>query len=157
MKTKALRRGPETLCSSAPRFISPTLTLFTSPGNSKMECLRGLTNFSTVPAFPQPSHCTSKLKKSGYRITAKLTGDDDPLLRAAMNAATLRFQETHRPEPLFHDPYVACLVPANTPSDMKQHKHPYCLVTRFIDDKLLESLRNMDELKQMVQTLVLIG
>ncbi|KNA21462.1 hypothetical protein SOVF_042970 [Spinacia oleracea] len=83
-------------------------------------------------------------------VAAKLSNDDDPFLQAALHSATLRFQETHRPDPLFHDPYVACLVPANTSVYMKQHSHPYCVATRFIDDKLLQTLRNDDELKQVV-------
>lgn len=45
---------------------------------------------------------------------------------------------------------MACLVPANTPVYMKQHTDPYCLATRFIDDKLLQILRDTDELKQVV-------
>ncbi|KAL2945348.1 putative S-adenosyl-L-methionine-dependent methyltransferase, partial [Bienertia sinuspersici] len=36
----------------------------------------------------------------------------------------------HLQDPLFHDPYVACLVTTNTPVHRKHHTHPYCLATR---------------------------
>lgn len=52
-------------------------------------------------------------------------------------------------DPLFHDPYVACLVPGDTPVYTKQHVHNYCLATRFIDDTLLQTLRSTEELKQV--------
>lgn len=115
-----------------------------------MECGTGLAHLSSIAAFPQALHCTTKPKKSSFRVTAKLNSGDDPLLQAAIHAATLRFKETHRPEPLFHDPYVACLVPENTSSDVEQYTHPHCFATRFIDDKMLETLRNTDGLKQVV-------
>uniref|UniRef100_A0A7C9AU41 Uncharacterized protein n=1 Tax=Opuntia streptacantha TaxID=393608 RepID=A0A7C9AU41_OPUST len=115
-----------------------------------MECVRSFAHLSSIAAFPQALRRATKPKKSSCRVTAKLNSNDDPLLQAAIHAATLRFQETHRPEPLFHDPYVACLVPENTHLDEEQYTHPYCLATRFIDDKLLETLRNTDGLRQVV-------
>ncbi|KAK7396899.1 hypothetical protein VNO78_18061 [Psophocarpus tetragonolobus] len=82
--------------------------------------------------------------------TAKLNGDNDPLLLAATASASLRYQETLRPEPLFLDPYAACFVPHNTPKDVIQDVHPYCLATKFIDDKLLGTVSLTDGLKQLV-------
>ncbi|KMT06060.1 hypothetical protein BVRB_7g163850 [Beta vulgaris subsp. vulgaris] len=114
-----------------------------------MEALQVFSLVRSVPTFLH-SHCTLKKSKSSCRVAAKSSCDDDPHFHAALHSITLRFQETHRPDPLFHDPYVACLVPANTPVYIKQHTHPYCVATRFIDDKLLQALRDTDELKQVV-------
>ncbi|XP_021763192.1 uncharacterized protein LOC110727907 [Chenopodium quinoa] len=117
-----------------------------------MEALQCFRNFSHVPTFAAFLHNQYNLNKSKnrFRVAVNLSSDDDPFLQAALHSATLRFQETHRPDPLFHDPYVACLVPANIPVYMEQHVHPYCLATKFIDDSLLQNLRNNDELKQVV-------
>ncbi|XP_057535926.1 O-methyltransferase 1, chloroplastic [Amaranthus tricolor] len=113
-----------------------------------MEALHGL---SYPSFFPKVVHGNCSLKKWRNRcsVTA-LSGDDDLLFKASLRSATLRFQETNRPDPLFHDPYVACLVPGNTPIYTEQHVHRYCLATRFIDDTLLQTLRNTEELKQVV-------
>ncbi|XP_061365554.1 O-methyltransferase 1, chloroplastic [Gastrolobium bilobum] len=80
----------------------------------------------------------------------KLNGDNDPLLLSATASASLRYQETLRPEPLFVDPYAGCFVPLNIPNDMSQDLHPYCLATKFIDDKLLRTVSHIDGLKQVV-------
>ncbi|KAF7818195.1 putative S-adenosyl-L-methionine-dependent methyltransferase [Senna tora] len=53
-------------------------------------------------------------------------------------------------EPLFIDPYAACLVPPNTSKDTVQDWHPYCLATKFIDDKLLQIVSHIDGVKQLV-------
>ncbi|KAG5086890.1 hypothetical protein JHK82_054287 [Glycine max] len=92
--------------------------------------------------------CTSKRKLCVS--TAKLNGDNDPLLLAATASASLRHQETLRPEPLFLDPYAGCFVPHNSPKDVIQDLHPYCLATKFIDDKLLHTVSLIDGLKQLI-------
>jgi len=62
-----------------------------------MECVRSFAHLSSIAAFPQALRRATKPKKSSCRVTAKLNSNDDPLLQAAIHAATLRFQETHRP------------------------------------------------------------
>lgn len=52
-------------------------------------------------------------------------------------------------DPLLIDPYVGCLLPSNSMEDMNQQLHPYCLATKFIDDKLLETIQSSDGLKQV--------
>ncbi|KAK7269679.1 hypothetical protein RIF29_22413 [Crotalaria pallida] len=77
--------------------------------------------------------------------------DSDPLLLAATTSAFLRYHQTNQPEPLFVDPYAACLVPPNyVPEDTMQNLHPYCLATKYIDDKLLSRVSNIDGVKQLV-------
>ncbi|KAK7284643.1 hypothetical protein RJT34_19393 [Clitoria ternatea] len=89
--------------------------------------------------------------KTKFSVSAlKLNPDNDPLLLAATASASLRFQETLRPEPLFVDPYAGCFVPPNIPKDVIQELHPYCLATKFIDDNLLHTLSQSDGLKQLV-------
>ncbi|XP_029129996.1 uncharacterized protein LOC109812251 isoform X2 [Cajanus cajan] len=92
--------------------------------------------------------CTSK--KKFCVCSAKFNSDNDPLLLAATASASLRYQETLRPEPLFLDPYAGCFVAHNTPKDVTQDLHPYCLATKFIDDKLLSTVSLIDGLKQLV-------
>ncbi|KAL7172121.1 hypothetical protein ACSBR2_031756 [Camellia fascicularis] len=100
--------------------------------------------------------CASKKRKisGGLLLRAKLNDKDDdkddPLLQSAINRASLRFQETHRPDPLFVDQYAGCFVPHNIPMDMEHYSDHYCLATKFIDDKLLTTMNNMDGLKQVV-------
>ena len=53
-------------------------------------------------------------------------------------------------EPLFLDPYAGCFVPHNSPKDVIQDLHPYCLATKFIDDKLLHTVSLIDGLKQVL-------
>lgn len=52
-------------------------------------------------------------------------------------------------EPLFLDPYAGCFVRDNTPEDVIQDLHPYCLAAKFIDDKLLNTVSLIDGLKQV--------
>ncbi|XP_027349728.1 uncharacterized protein LOC113861237 [Abrus precatorius] len=92
---------------------------------------------------------TTKRKKLCVSA-AKLNADNDPLLLAATASASLRYQETLRPEPLFIDPYAGCLIPPNIPKDVIQDLHPYCLATKFIDDKLLRTVNRFDGVKQLV-------
>ncbi|KAH9544727.1 hypothetical protein CY35_12G009900 [Sphagnum magellanicum] len=83
------------------------------------------------------------------------------LLRdAAVHAAGLRARESLRAEPLFHDPYAACLAAINSeeeeedaPSVQANGESPglYELATRFIDDTLLGIVKDKaSEVRQMV-------
>ncbi|XP_022635849.1 uncharacterized protein LOC106758760 isoform X1 [Vigna radiata var. radiata] len=92
--------------------------------------------------------CTCKRKLCVS--TAKLSRDNDPLLLSATASASLRYHESLRPEPLFLDPYAGCFVRDNTPEDVIQDLHPYCLAAKFIDDKLLHTVSLIDGLKQLV-------
>ncbi|XP_068473739.1 O-methyltransferase 1, chloroplastic isoform X1 [Phaseolus vulgaris] len=92
--------------------------------------------------------CNSKRKLCVS--TAKFNPDNDPLLLSATASASLRYHESLRPEPLFLDPYAGCFVPDNTPEDVIQDLHPYCLAAKFIDDKLLHTVSLIDGLKQLV-------
>lgn len=60
-----------------------------------------LLRFASAPAVSTISNVRlndkTKIKKNGVLLRAKLEDDHDPLLQAAINAASLRFQETHRP------------------------------------------------------------
>ncbi|XP_044492624.1 O-methyltransferase 1, chloroplastic-like [Mangifera indica] len=115
-----------------------------------MDCLRFLNSFSIATISCVRFSEKTLMKKNGFLLKAKLNDDSDPLLQGAAKAASLRFQETHRPEPLFVDPYAGCFVPPNVQMDMKKHSHHYCLATKFIDDKLLRTVTHMDGLKQVV-------
>ncbi|XP_057994979.1 O-methyltransferase 1, chloroplastic isoform X2 [Hevea brasiliensis] len=53
-------------------------------------------------------------------------------------------------EPLFVDPYAGCLIDPTVQMDLKKYPHHYCLATKFIDDKLLHTVNNIDGLKQVV-------
>ncbi|KAF5455270.1 hypothetical protein F2P56_024866 [Juglans regia] len=113
-----------------------------------MESLVGFARAPAVAILHPPLTWASKKKVNGLR--AKLGDDDDPLFLTAINSASLRFQETKRPEPLFVDPYAGCLVSPNVKMDMRQCSHHYCLATKFIDDKLLRTVNHIDGVKQVV-------
>ncbi|XP_059438931.1 O-methyltransferase 1, chloroplastic [Corylus avellana] len=113
-----------------------------------MDSLVGFAHAPATAILRPPSTCASKKKINGLR--AKLSDDNDSLLQTAINAASLRFQETHRPEPLFVDPYAGCFVPPDVQMDMKQCSHHYCLATKYIDEKLLRTVNHIDGLKQVV-------
>uniref|UniRef100_A0A1D1XRX6 Putative S-adenosyl-L-methionine-dependent methyltransferase MSMEG_1480 n=1 Tax=Anthurium amnicola TaxID=1678845 RepID=A0A1D1XRX6_9ARAE len=92
-------------------------------------------------------------------------GDGRPsdlaLQAAAVRAASIRFLESHRPDPLLIDPYAGCFLsngmavedetkveyPMSGPSSSPCH---YTLATKFIDDKLLSLVSGIDEVKQIV-------
>uniref|UniRef100_A0A1D1YUC1 Putative S-adenosyl-L-methionine-dependent methyltransferase MSMEG_1480 n=1 Tax=Anthurium amnicola TaxID=1678845 RepID=A0A1D1YUC1_9ARAE len=94
-------------------------------------------------------------------------GDGRPsdlaLQAAAVRAASIRFLESHRPDPLLIDPYAGCFLsngmavedetkveyPMSGPSSSPCH---YTLATKFIDDKLLSLVSGIDEVKQMALT-----
>ncbi|XP_021280859.1 uncharacterized protein LOC110414120 isoform X2 [Herrania umbratica] len=103
-----------------------------------------------TPSLPFP--LDTKKKRNGWLFRAKLSDDNDPLLQSAMDSASLRFHETHRPEPLFVDLYAGCFaqVPSHTRIDLKKRLEHYCIATKFIDDKLLRAVNHMDGLKQVV-------
>lgn len=52
-------------------------------------------------------------------------------------------------DPLFVDPYVECLLPPGIQLDVNGSLHHHCLATRFIDDKLRDSMKNDDGLRQV--------
>ncbi|CAH9117451.1 unnamed protein product [Cuscuta epithymum] len=53
-------------------------------------------------------------------------------------------------DPLFIDPYAGCLLPVKFDVLSEQRLLPYCLATKFIDDKLLSTLDKVDGPKQVV-------
>ncbi|WMV36278.1 hypothetical protein MTR67_029663 [Solanum verrucosum] len=108
-----------------------------------MEVLRGRVHF-----FPFSTHSTYFSIRA--RASFKVQQGNDPFFQAAIERASLRFRESHSPDPLLIDPYVGCLLPCNSVEDMDQELHPYCLATKFIDDKLLETMQSTDGLKQVV-------
>ncbi|KAL9261627.1 O-methyltransferase 1, chloroplastic-like protein [Drosera capensis] len=119
-----------------------------------------LSTFPPTPFHKPFAHLSSNNdlcpRRGGPRripARAKLNGaggDDDPLVQSAVAAATLRYQETLRPDPLFVDPYVSCMVPSNTQMNMAQSWHCHCLATKFIDEKLLEAMGGISGPRQVV-------
>ncbi|PON55308.1 Leucine carboxyl methyltransferase [Trema orientale] len=91
-----------------------------------------------------------RLQTARTALRAKVNDENDPLLQAAIKAASLRLQETHQPEPLFLDPYAGCFVSPETQLDAKQCSLHYLVATKFIDDKLLRYVNQIDGLKQVV-------
>ncbi|XP_042517438.1 O-methyltransferase 1, chloroplastic isoform X1 [Macadamia integrifolia] len=120
----------------------------------QMRCLCLFPAAAVILVRPQLSRFSAK-KRHG-RLTAQLRNHDDPLLQAAIDAASLRFEETCKPEPLFLDPYAGCFIGSDTNEDMKLSPsfsaslHHYCLATKFIDDKLLSTINLMEGLRQIV-------
>ncbi|RYR71676.1 hypothetical protein Ahy_A02g005900 isoform A [Arachis hypogaea] len=53
-------------------------------------------------------------------------------------------------DPLFVDQYASYLVPQNFHKEKVQDLNPYCLATKFIDDKLLHTVNLIDGVKQVV-------
>ncbi|WOL18876.1 hypothetical protein Cni_G27673 [Canna indica] len=95
-------------------------------------------------------------QRTGGFAAARLGGEcPDPLLQAAVRSASLRFEESLRPDPLFIDPYSSCLI---SPTVSHQNLDYQCsaascyyrLTTKFIDDKLLSLLGATDEPWQIV-------
>ncbi|XP_042517439.1 O-methyltransferase 1, chloroplastic isoform X2 [Macadamia integrifolia] len=119
----------------------------------QMRCLCLFPAAAVILVRPQLSRFSAK-KRHG-RLTAQLRNHDDPLLQAAIDAASLRFEETCKPEPLFLDPYAGCFIGSDTNEDMKLSPsfsaslHHYCLATKFIDDKLLSTINLMEGLRQV--------
>ncbi|KAM7254687.1 hypothetical protein ACFE04_019928 [Oxalis oulophora] len=101
---------------------------------------------------PYYAASASKNKNVAFTLKSKLDDEYEPLLKSALNAASLRLQETHQSEPLFVDPYAGCFVPPRTRLDLMKTSESdhYCLATKFIDDKLIHTANNIDGLKQVV-------
>ncbi|MFQ6663508.1 hypothetical protein Gotur_031014 [Gossypium turneri] len=97
---------------------------------------------SIAPLLFSNTHNKKKKLRNGCSIRAELSDDNDPLLQAAINSASLH--------PLFIDPYAGCFVSTHTQMDMETKAKQYCIATKFIDDKLLSTVNHMDGLKQVV-------
>ncbi|CAN0891654.1 O-methyltransferase 1, chloroplastic [Linum grandiflorum] len=118
-----------------------------------MECLLGSIRSIAIafPPFSAPNSRRYHRRRHHYHgLKVKLTSETDPLFHSAMNSASLRFQETHRPEPLLVDPYAGCFVDPNMQMGLSKNPHPYCIATKFVDDKLLRTVHHIDGLKQVV-------
>ncbi|XP_020254864.1 uncharacterized protein LOC109831826 isoform X2 [Asparagus officinalis] len=101
-------------------------------------------------------------KSSRIKIFASFrSGDhDDTTLKAAVSAASIRFHESLRSDPLFIDPYAGCFLSSISSQKEIKEQYPittcasspcyYSLTTKFIDDKLLSLITSSDELKQIV-------
>ncbi|KAF1002669.1 O-methyltransferase 1, chloroplastic [Apium graveolens] len=113
-----------------------------------MGCLAGISPANLLPS----RFCTSNTRKV-FSLNAKFNPtrpeEDDALFRFAITRASLRFKETISPEPLFIDTYSACFGPT-AELDTEQHHNHYCLATKFIDDRLLTEVKNIDGVKQVV-------
>lgn len=117
--------------------------------------------------FLLPKSLISETKmRRAASVAARLDGvSSDSNLDAAIRAASLRFEESLRPDPLFIDPYAECLAfPDEGNFGIKEH-HPtslsstlyYRLATKFIDDKIHSEVNSFDELRQMAWTPAHIG
>ncbi|KAL1832944.1 hypothetical protein ACET3Z_002595 [Daucus carota] len=115
-----------------------------------MECLAGI---APANLLLRPSHFCSYNTRKAFRLNANFNParpeEEDPLLRFATTRASLRFKETISSEPLFIDTYSACFGPT-AELDAEYHSNHYCLATKFIDDKLLAVIKNIDGVKQVV-------
>lgn len=101
--------------------------------------------------------CLPLLYASTLRGNKKLNallndvGDDHhPFPLSAVYRTTLRFHESNRPDPLFIDQYAGCFASKDIQMDMNNYSNQHCLATKFIDDKLLSTINNMDGPKQVV-------
>lgn len=74
-----------------------------------------------------------------------------------MNNRTLIVSLLRNADPLFVDPYADCFVPPNTSKDADQDFHPYCLATKFIDDKLLWAVSRIDGFQQVITNYKLVS
>lgn len=102
-----------------------------------------------------------KTKNPSCKIFARFnSGDHESIFKAAVFAASIRFQESIRPDPLFIDPYAGCFLSSVSSQNDGREQCPtttaasspcyYSLTTKFIDDKLLSLMNSSDELRQMV-------
>ncbi|KAB2605125.1 hypothetical protein D8674_004842 [Pyrus ussuriensis x Pyrus communis] len=118
-----------------------------------MDCLAGVAHAPAAAILRRSVLYTTSRRgdrNGGLKLRAKIVEENDPLLQSAIDSASLRFRETHRPKPLFVDPYAGCFVPPNAQMDMMQCSHHYCVATKFMDDKLLRTVNHIDGLKQVV-------
>ncbi|CAN6467711.1 unnamed protein product [Victoria cruziana] len=92
------------------------------------------------------------------RIRATLSSHkdgEDWTLHAASLAAFVRYRESCKPSPLFHDTYAGCFV---APEDNLEVENStqflsadhYCLATKFIDETLLNAVGHSDGVRQVV-------
>lgn len=108
------------------------------------------------------NQCGIYVKSSKFRsrFNARCQQDTEmqkQALQAATHAAALRFLESHRSEPLFHDPYAGCFVELDLYKEISldiqnvstSSLNYYCLATRFIDDKLLGNVNMHSSIRQM--------
>ncbi|CAI0469679.1 unnamed protein product [Linum tenue] len=113
-----------------------------------MECL--LASVLSSPASMAPFSAPKQKRHRCRELRAKLSSENDPWFESAVSAASLRFQETNRAEPLLVDPFAGCFVDPDMHMVLKKHPHPYCVAAKFIDDKLLQNVHSIDGLKQVV-------
>ncbi|KAF6173605.1 hypothetical protein GIB67_022964 [Kingdonia uniflora] len=112
--------------------------------------------FADAAVVGTPFICSFITKKRGVVLRAKLNDEDDPFFQNAINGASLRFQESNKPEPLFLDTYAGCFLTHDSQKDMKHcllsgtSTSHFCLATKFIDDKLLNVVNHMDGVRQIV-------
>ncbi|KAI4349668.1 hypothetical protein L6164_010231 [Bauhinia variegata] len=116
------------------------------------QCFVGFARAPSIPiAYVRPSSFSISTSKRKFCVSAlKITDNEDSLLLSASSSVYLRYQETIRSEPLFVDPFAGCIIPPDVEIEVVQHVHPYCLATKFIDDKLLRTVSHIDGVKQVV-------
>ncbi|KAI4369596.1 hypothetical protein MLD38_018021 [Melastoma candidum] len=105
------------------------------------------------PSTTYPSLICSHRRKQPFLLKAKLNEQGDSLYQSAVSAASLRFRETQHSEPLFVDPYSGCFTSFHDKMDSiveSKRRHPYCIATKFIDDRLLQIIGSSDGLRQVV-------
>ncbi|XP_020583493.1 uncharacterized protein LOC110026741 isoform X2 [Phalaenopsis equestris] len=115
---------------------------------------------NSAPRFLSSIPIISERKRSWVAcVNGRLDGrSSDPNLDAAIRAACIRFEESLRLDPLFIDPYAECLVSSEAGrSGMKKQQLAsvsstlyYRLATKFIDDKILDEISSLQELRQVV-------
>ncbi|PKU86755.1 uncharacterized protein LOC110104429 isoform X2 [Dendrobium catenatum] len=113
----------------------------------------------STSCFLSPIFFISARKRSWVaRANDRLDGVGfDSNLHAAIRAAFIRFEETLCPDPLFIDPYAECLVSSEVGNPVKKPQQRsslsslhYRLATKFIDDKILDEISRLEELRQIV-------
>uniref|UniRef100_A0A7N0TAB3 S-adenosyl-L-methionine-dependent methyltransferase n=1 Tax=Kalanchoe fedtschenkoi TaxID=63787 RepID=A0A7N0TAB3_KALFE len=105
---------------------------------------------SSISSLLPKLACSSRGRNACPKAHLKVDSGGDVLLQSAIHKASLRHQESLRPVPLFVDPYAAAFTSSNGQSDREHEPHPYCLATKFVDDRLAEAMKNNDGLKQVV-------
>lgn len=107
---------------------------------------------STVSAFTWRSLAAYSLRRnSKLKALRNDAGDEHhPFPLSAVHCANLRFHETNRPDPLFIDQYAGCFASKDIQIDVEHHSNHHCLTTKFIDDKLLNTVNKMEGPKQVV-------
>ncbi|KAH6755497.1 hypothetical protein C2S52_023260 [Perilla frutescens var. hirtella] len=99
----------------------------------------------TAPLPRSPPWLLPASDKMRNRIfNCKFSNDEDHRhFKPALDRASLH--------PLFMDPYIRCLLPLDIPINvMNEGSHKHCIATKFIDDKLINTLQKNDGLRQIV-------